>query len=95
MLEQKNKKKSKDEYKPAIESYQVTISTRESEEEGKIKSYGVRDMIQLGLLLDRPFINVDTVEYSKLDEQWVFSIHFNRQTPEYIRRIAAPNNTRK
>jgi hypothetical protein len=84
----KNKPKSGDEiYGPAIESYSVEISTRGSEEEGKVKSYGISDMIHLGFLINKPFVNVDLVEYDKMSEQWRFLIHFNRKTPEYQKRI--------
>jgi hypothetical protein len=91
-LEKKNRKKSKrskvEIYGPAIESYSVEISTRSSEEDGKVKSYGISDMIHLGLLINKPFINVDLVEYDKMSEQWKFLVHFHRKTPEYQQRIA-------
>jgi hypothetical protein len=89
-LDERNKKKPKpgDEiYGPAIESYSVEISTRSSEEEGKVKSYGISDMVHLGFLINKPFVNVDLVEYDKMSEQWRFLIHFNRKTPEYQKRI--------
>jgi hypothetical protein len=81
-----------DMYGPAIESYIVQISTQESEEEGKLKSYGMSDMIQLGVLLNKPFIHVFAVEYDKKSDQWVFIIHFNRKTEEYNQRIVAKEN---
>jgi hypothetical protein len=74
-------------YKPAIESYRVEISTQESEEEGQLKSYGISDMIQLGFLLDKPFVNVEIVEYDRESEQWRWVINFNRKTSEYTRRF--------
>lgn len=79
-------------YKQAIESYDVEISTRDSEEEGKVQSYGISDMIQLGYLINKPFVNVDLVDYTKFDEQWKFKIHFHRQTPEYTKRILNKDN---
>ncbi len=90
----KKKKSSKkiDVYGPAIESYRVKITTQDTEEEGRIKSYGISDMIQLGLMLNKPFVNVDTVEYDKINEQWVFSIHFHRRTQEYSKRISNTDN---
>jgi hypothetical protein len=74
-------------YGPAIESYNVVISTRDSEEEGKVLSYGIADMLRLGLLIDKPFVNVEKVEYNSLNDQWEFNIHFNRKTPDYKRRV--------
>jgi uncharacterized protein YoxC len=74
-------------YGPAIESYNVVISTRDSEEEGKVLSYGIADMLRLGLLINKPFVNVEKVEYNSLNDQWQFNIHFNRKTPDYKRRV--------
>lgn len=74
-------------YKQAIESYNVVISTRDSEEEGKVQSYGISDMIQLGNLINKPFVNIDLVDYDKTSEQWKFEIHFHTQTHEYAKRI--------
>lgn len=89
-----NKKKSKSKgsvYKAAIESYEVKISTQESEEEGKINSYGMSDMIQLGLLINKPFVQVKSVVYNREDDQWLFTIHFNKKTEEYNAKIAKQN----
>lgn len=82
----KNKKASPI-YGAAIESYKVEIKTLPSAEEEKTKSYGIADMLQLGLLIDKPFVNVDRVEYDKRTEQWSFHIHFHRKTPEYTKRL--------
>ena len=77
-------------YFQAIESYNVEITSQETEDEGEGKtiSYGISDIIQLGILINKPFVNVDSVEYSKITEQWEFNIHFHRQTSEYRNRIA-------
>lgn len=84
---QNKKKKSLPIYGAAIESYKVEIKTLPSAEEEKTKSYGIADMLQLGLLIDKPFVNVDRVEYDKRTEQWSFHIHFHRKTPEYAKRF--------
>lgn len=81
------KKKPSPIYGAAIESYKVEIKTLPSAEEEKTKSYGIADMLQLGLLIDKPFVNVDRVEYDKRTEQWSFHIHFHRKTPEYAKRF--------
>jgi hypothetical protein len=88
----RRKRKDKEEdasasYGPAIESYDVVISTRDSEEEGKVLSYGIADMLRLGILINKPFVNVESVEYNSLNDQWQFNIHFNRKTPDYKRRV--------
>ena len=75
-------------YGPAIETYSVTVSTQSSDEIGKIVSYGVLDMIQLSILIDRPFISVEQIEYDPKTEQWSLVLTFNRKTPEFDKRIA-------
>lgn len=80
-----NRKGTPEYYNPAIESYRVEISTHSSEDEGQLKSYGISDMIQLGFLLDKPFVNVEVVEYDRGSEQWRWVINFNRKTSEYTR----------
>lgn len=87
----KSNKKSEKKYKVyshAIESYTVEISTQETEEEGKVSSYGISDMLQLGFLINKPFVQIDLVEYEKESQQWRFVIHFNRKTGEYERTIS-------
>ena len=84
----KKKKSSGETYFQAIESYNVEITSQETEGEGKTISYGISDIIQLGILINKPFVNVDSVEYSKITEQWEFNIHFHRQTSKYRNRIA-------
>jgi hypothetical protein len=79
--------KQRELYGPAIESYEVEITTRQNEEEGKILTYGISDMIHLGQVIDKPFVNVDEVHYDKITEQWSFVIHFHRHTPEFSKRI--------
>lgn len=74
-------------YGPAIETYLVEVSTQESEGDGKVLSYGVLDMLQLALLIDKPFINVDNVEYDPVTEQWKLVLLFNRRTPEFTQRM--------
>ena len=95
MLTDRNPKKKKGKapspskvYYPAIESYTVKITSQNSEEEGKTTSYGVSDIIQLGILINKPFVNVDFVKYDKMTEQWELNLHFHRQTPEYRNRIS-------
>lgn len=74
---------------PAIETYKVTVSTQTTDEIGKVLSYGVLDMIQLSLLIDRPFITVDYVEYDPKTEQWNLVLFFNRKTSEFDNRITS------
>lgn len=71
----------------AIETYTVEVSTQESEGDGKVKSYGVLDMLQLALLIDKPYITVDVVEYDPMTEQWKLALMFNRKTPEFNKRM--------
>lgn len=98
MLTERNPKKRKGKapsadsvFLPAIESYTVKITSQNSEEEGKTLSYGVTDIIQLGILINKPFVNVDVVKYDRMTEQWELHLHFHRQTPEYRNRIANSN----
>ena len=103
-IEEKNKKsknkKKKDKkkaetlnYGPSIISYSVTISTQESEnEEGKVKSYGISDMIRLGQMLNKPFVHVDYVNYDKINEQWEMEVHFFTKTQDYEDKIAKSTN---
>jgi hypothetical protein len=94
----KKKRKKKDSEKPsaivfapAIESYAVKVETRQSEEEGKVRSFGLADLLQLSVLLDKPFIQVDYVEYERETEQWVVGLRFFKKTQEYAKYI--PNKT--
>ncbi|APD91938.1 hypothetical protein BM525_18830 (plasmid) [Alteromonas mediterranea] len=76
-------------YGPSIISYSVTISTQDSEnEEGKVKSYGISDMIRLGQMLDKPFVHVDYVNYDRVNEQWEMQIHFFTKTQDYEANVA-------
>lgn len=85
----KSAEKQEETYSAAIETYKVEVSTQTSEEIGKVMSYGVLDMLQLSLLIDRPFINVTTVEYDPNAEQWKLVLLFNRKTPEFDARITS------
>jgi hypothetical protein len=87
IIQNANSPKQRELYGPAIESYEVKITTRQNEEEGKILTYGISDMIHLGQVIDKPFVNVDEVHYDKITEQWSFVIHFHRHTPEFSKRI--------
>ena len=91
----KKKKRAKEDaktsipYGPSIISYSVTISTQDSEnEEGKVKSYGISDMIRLGQMLDKPFVHVDYVNYDRVNEQWEMQIHFFTKTQDYEAKVA-------
>lgn len=75
-------------YGPAIETYKVTVSTQTSDDSGKVMSYGILDMIQLTLLIDRPFITISTIDYDPKSEQWSLTLLFNRKTPEFDSKIA-------
>jgi hypothetical protein len=75
-------------YQAAIESYNVEISTQNKESEGKVKSYGISDMLQLGFLINKPYIQVDVVEYDKFTEQWRLKLHFYRKTNEYDESVS-------
>lgn len=86
-LSEKNRSGSDNMYSAAIESYRVEISTQSTEDEGQLRSYGITDMIQLGFLLDKPFVNVEVVEYDRDSEQWRWVINFNRKTSEYNKRF--------
>lgn len=79
----RNNRNKQQTFLPAIEKYRVEISTSVNETEGKIRSYGVLDMLELAVLVDRPFVTVEKVEYDPLTEQWKMSMLFNRRTPEY------------
>lgn len=79
----RNNKGKQETYSPAIEKYRVEISTSTNEAEGKIRSYGVLDMLELATLIDKPFVTVEKVEYNPITEQWKMNILFNRRTPEY------------
>ena len=91
--QQKKKKKTKKgdkaqiknliSYGAAINAYSVNISTNSSEEEGSVRSYGILDLQHLMELLNVPSIQVESVDYSKSDEQWSVSIRFYEKTPEF------------
>lgn len=100
MLEdmQKKSKKSKGDssskykqYTAGIEVYSVKIESQKSESEGdesnSVSTYGINDMIQLGYLINKPYVQVDRVEYDRDSQEWAFMIHFNRMTPEFERTI--------
>lgn len=93
-LEERNKSKNKknvpnkDLYSAAIEAYEVVISNTQSNRMGKIKTYGVNDMITLGTIIDRPYIHTRNIIYNKMTDQWTVTIQFNKKTIEYERRVA-------
>lgn len=101
MLEdmQKKSKKSKKnsssskykQYTAGIEVYTVKIESQKAESEGdesnSVSTYGINDMIQLGYLINKPYVQVDRVEYDRDSQEWAFVIHFNRMTPEFERTI--------
>jgi hypothetical protein len=75
-------------YGPSILGYNVVISTQSASDDSQITSYGIADMNRLGSMLNKPFVHVDKVEYSKIDEQWDVSIHFFTKTQFYESKVA-------
>jgi hypothetical protein len=72
-------------YSHAVESYSVKISNNagDNNEEGKVKTYGVPDMLKLGEIIDKPFVTVQSAVYDKNSEDWEFVISFYRRTNTY------------
>lgn len=83
LRERAGKSKEESEYKPAILIYSVTVQTQEDMEEGKTRSYGVDDMMKLSHYIEKPFVDVTSVEYTRKDEQWEYNMVFYRKTPTY------------
>jgi hypothetical protein len=79
----KSKSKNVTRYGAAINVYSVNISTNSSEEEGSVRSYGILDLQHLMRILNVPSIQVESVDYSKSDEQWSVSIRFYEKTSEF------------
>ena len=70
-------------YGAAINAYSVKISTNSSDEEGSVKSYGILDLQHLMEKLNVPSVQVESVNYSKSDEQWTVVIRFYEKTSEF------------
>lgn len=67
----------------AINVYSVNISTNSSEKEGAVKSYGILDLQHLMGILNVPSIQIESIDYSKSNEQWDVTIRFYEKTPEF------------
>lgn len=83
ILKGKNGKNKDSSYKPAIFIYRVKVQTQEDMDEGKTRSYGVDDMLKLSHYIERPFVDVERVKYSRQDEQWEYDMIFYRKTNTY------------
>ena len=83
-LSEKKGKRKKDDaespYKPAILIHQVTVATQEDTEDGKSRSYGVDDMLKLSFYIEKPFVDVLSVKYTREGEQWTYDMVFYRKT---------------
>jgi hypothetical protein len=76
--------KSKKVYEQAISSYLVEVQTNDSgDEEGSVSSYGVLDLQHLMLLVDKPYIQIELIEYLKDTEQWGVKLRFYTNTEEF------------
>lgn len=86
-LSEKKKKRKKGDaespYKPAILIHQVTVATQEDTEDGKSRSYGVDDMLKLSFYIEKPFVDVLSVKYTREGEQWTYDMVFYRKTNTY------------
>ena len=83
MSDKKGKRKKDDvesPYKPAILIHQVTVATQEDTEDGKSRSYGVDDMLKLSFYIEKPFVDVLSVKYTREGEQWTYDMVFYRKT---------------
>ena len=67
----------------AINALSVKISTNESEDEGAVRSYGILDLQHLMKLVNVPSIQIESVDYSKSDEQWTVTLRFYEKTAEF------------
>lgn len=90
----KRKKKSSSQYKQyqaGIEVYSLKIESQKAESEGdesnSVSTYGINDMIQLGYLINKPYIVVEKVTYDRDSQEWDFVIQFNRMTTEFEKTV--------
>jgi hypothetical protein len=90
----KSKKKSSPKYKQyqaGIEVYSLQIESQKTESEGdesnSVSTYGINDMIQLGYLINKPYIVVEKVTYDRDSQEWDFVIQFNRMTSEFEKTV--------
>jgi hypothetical protein len=68
-------------YTPAIERYVVFITTLSSEEEGKVKTGGLIDLLSLGETINKPYVQIESVIFNNESKQWEVEITFYRKTP--------------
>tara|TARA_R110001583_G_scaffold88876_6_gene230030 strand:+ start:1390 stop:3291 length:1902 start_codon:yes stop_codon:yes gene_type:complete len=71
----------------AINALSVKISTNESEDEGAVRSYGILDLKHLMRLVNVPSIQIESVSYSKTDEQWTVTLRFYEKTSEFEKHL--------
>ena len=67
----------------AINALSVKISTNACEDEGAVRSYGILDLKHLMRLVNVPSIQIESVNYSKSDEQWTVTLRFYEKTSEF------------